>query len=222
MAYVYRHIRNDLNIPFYIGIGSDSNYKRSKDKANRNLYWNNIVSKHGYRIDIMIDDISFDEAKQKEVEFIELYGRKDTNSGILCNKTDGGDGCFGLVHTDESKLKMSIPNRGKKISEDHKKIISEFHTGKLVSKETRLKMSESIKEAFKKNPRGPITEKHKEILSFNSRGENNKASVLKNIDIIEIREMYSNGLSSVKISKIYNVSKTTILNIVNYKIWKHI
>lgn len=222
MAYVYRHIRNDLNIPFYIGIGSDSNYKRSKDKANRNLYWNNIVSKHGYRIDIMIDDISFDEAKQKEVEFIELYGRKDTNSGILCNKTDGGDGCFGLVHTYESKLKMSIPNRGKKISEDHKKIISELHTGKLVSRETRLKMSESIKEAFKKNPRGPITEKHKEILSFNSRGENNKASILKNSDIIEIREMYSNGLSSVKISKIYNVSKTTILNIVNYKIWKHI
>jgi hypothetical protein len=30
MAYLYRHIRHDKNEPFYIGIGSDNNYKRSK------------------------------------------------------------------------------------------------------------------------------------------------------------------------------------------------
>lgn len=28
MAYLYRHIRLDKNEPFYIGIGSDSNYNR--------------------------------------------------------------------------------------------------------------------------------------------------------------------------------------------------
>ena len=29
MAYLYRHIRLDKNEPFYIGIGSDTNFKRA-------------------------------------------------------------------------------------------------------------------------------------------------------------------------------------------------
>jgi hypothetical protein len=32
MAYVYRHIRLDKNEPFYIGVGSDSNYSRAFTK----------------------------------------------------------------------------------------------------------------------------------------------------------------------------------------------
>jgi hypothetical protein len=222
MAYVYRHIRNDLNIPFYIGIGSDDNYKRANETSNRNKHWKNIVSKHGYRIHIMIDGISFDLAKEKEIEFIKLYGRSDKNSGPLCNKTNGGDGCFGLIHTDESKLKMSLPNRGKVITEEHRARISEFHKGKVVSDETKRKMSESIKKVFQSRPKRILSDSHKERISFHSIGEKNKASVLKGDDIIEIRKMSANGLSSIKISKVYNVSKTTILNIVNNKTWKHI
>ena len=37
MAYVYMHIREDKNEPFYIGIGNDDNgYKRAYSKRNRN------------------------------------------------------------------------------------------------------------------------------------------------------------------------------------------
>ena len=32
MAYIYRHIRLDKNEPFYIGIGSDKDYKRAYNK----------------------------------------------------------------------------------------------------------------------------------------------------------------------------------------------
>jgi hypothetical protein len=32
MAYLYRHIRLDKNEPFYIGIGSDKQYKRAYNK----------------------------------------------------------------------------------------------------------------------------------------------------------------------------------------------
>ena len=31
MAYVYRHVRVDKNQPFYIGIGTDNNYKRARN-----------------------------------------------------------------------------------------------------------------------------------------------------------------------------------------------
>ena len=36
MAYVYRHIRLDKNEPFYIGIGSDKEYKRA-DLSRRDI-----------------------------------------------------------------------------------------------------------------------------------------------------------------------------------------
>jgi hypothetical protein len=42
---VYRHIRLDKNEPFYIGIGSDRNYKRASSIKDRNKYWGNIVNK---------------------------------------------------------------------------------------------------------------------------------------------------------------------------------
>ena len=73
MAYVYRHIRLDKNIPFYIGVGKDDNkgkFKRSKTKQHRNEYWHNIVSKTDYKIEIIMNDLSWEEACEKEIEFI--------------------------------------------------------------------------------------------------------------------------------------------------------
>lgn len=119
MAYVYRHIRLDTNKVFYIGIGSGSSgkYKRAKDTGRRSLYWKNITSKTEYRIDILFDDIDLDVAKEKEVEFIKLYGRKDKNLGTLVNLTDGGEGAVGVVFSDETRKRMSLAQSGKVLSE---------------------------------------------------------------------------------------------------------
>jgi len=75
MAYLYRHIRPDKNLPFYIGVGLDSEgkYRRANSKVNRNSYWYNIVNKCGYEIEIIIDNIEWDEALLKEKEFIKIY-----------------------------------------------------------------------------------------------------------------------------------------------------
>ena len=45
MAVVYRHIRLDKNVPFYIGIGDSIN--RAYNKINRTKIWKNIAKK-GY------------------------------------------------------------------------------------------------------------------------------------------------------------------------------
>ncbi len=97
MAYLYRHIRLDKNEPFYIGIGSDSEgkYIRAHASWGHNKIWENIVNKTEYKVDIMLDDISYDEACEKEKFFIKYYGRKIYNNGPLCNITDGGDGVVG-------------------------------------------------------------------------------------------------------------------------------
>ena len=110
MAYVYRHIRLDKNEPFYIGIAKTD--RRLISKQNRNKHWHNIVNKCGYEAEILIDDLTWDEACKKEIEFIALYGRIDMGTGSLVNLTDGGEGATNVKLSDQSRIKMSLGQRG--------------------------------------------------------------------------------------------------------------
>jgi hypothetical protein len=96
MAYIYRHIRLDKNEPFYIGISNLNDYSRSTC-IDRNDIWNKIVAKSDYEVEILLQDLTWQQACEKEKEFIKLYGRKNNNTGILANLTDGGEGVLGLV-----------------------------------------------------------------------------------------------------------------------------
>ena len=109
MAYLYRHIRLDNNKPFYIGIGSDKKYLRAYNKKGRSFSWKDVAYKFPYEVEIMLDDLTWEEACQKEIEFIALYGRKDLKKGTLVNLTDGGEGQFGRKDSIETKIKKSKP-----------------------------------------------------------------------------------------------------------------
>lgn len=111
---VYRHIRLDKNQPFYIGIGRNKNRAYDKGKKRRSNFWLNIVSKTDYEVEILFEDISWDFAKEKEKEFIKLYGRIDKKTGILCNMTDGGDGALGQYQSEETKAKRARSVLGEK------------------------------------------------------------------------------------------------------------
>lgn len=114
MAYLYRHIRLDKDEVFYIGIGGDTknNYTRAYSKHQRNKHWYS-VSKNGFEVEIMFDDLDWDTACNKEKEFIKLYGRKDLGLGTLVNKTDGGEGGFGMIISAETRKKISAASLGK-------------------------------------------------------------------------------------------------------------
>jgi len=108
MPHIYRHIRLDKNEPFYVGIGLDDIPKRAYEtKKRRSQWWNNIVNKYGYSVDILFENVTIDFAKEKEKEFISLYGRIDLGTGTLCNQTDGGDGMNGWKANAENKINMS-------------------------------------------------------------------------------------------------------------------
>jgi hypothetical protein len=79
-----------------------------------------------------------------------IFGRKDINTGILVNFTEGGDGPSGVVRTDAFRKRLSEANRGKKLSEETKAKMSETRKGpgnprfgKPVSEETRQKIAAS-------------------------------------------------------------------------------
>lgn len=97
--YIYRHIRLDKNVPFYIGKGvttpNAKSYKWEYRRAfygakQRNKHWKRIVSKTDYEVNIIFETQDIGIINDKEKEFIKLYGRK--GYGTLCNLTDGGDG----------------------------------------------------------------------------------------------------------------------------------
>ncbi len=224
MAYLYRHIRLDKNIPFYIGIGIDSNYYRANSKKSRNDHWNKIANKTDYEVEILFEHDDYNFIKEKEIEFIKLHGRSDLKLGTLCNLTDGGDGCLGLVHSDESKLKMSIPNKGKIISEEQKRKVSEFHKGKFVSKETRIKMSEANKGEKSSRYGKTISEDtRKKMIGSARKGSDNVAAKLSEEDVISIRKMYkTKEYTYLKLAEIYGVSRSNIKSILNRNTWKHI
>ncbi len=101
--YLYRHTRLDKNEPFYVGIGTveelhkeshfyRSYYKRAFNKNNRSNLWKNIINKTDYEVEILLESDDYEFIKQKEIEFIALYGRRDLKEGCLVNLTDGGEG----------------------------------------------------------------------------------------------------------------------------------
>jgi hypothetical protein len=137
MAYMYRHIRLDKNEPFYIGIGSDTNYKRAFSSNPRTKYWKNITNKTEYKVDIILDNLTWLEACEKEKEFIKIY-KRNSDGGILCNITLGGEGAYGRKLSDDTKLKIS-----KSVSGEKHGMFGKTHTQEAINK-IKLKASKKV------------------------------------------------------------------------------
>ena len=150
MAYLYRHIRLDKNEPFYVGIGSDDSYNRAKNKVSRSNYWKNIVSKTDYRVDIVLDGLSWEEACEKEIEFVKIYGRANLSKGSLCNLTDGGEGSKGAVRSTEWRKNKSEEMKGKFVGEKNP-FYGKKHSDKSIQQMSENQKGKSLTDETKRS-----------------------------------------------------------------------
>ena len=194
MAYLYRHIRLDKNKPFYIGIGSDNEYKRAYNKKGRSYSWKDIACNVDYSIDIVLDDLTWEEACRKEIEFIALYGRADLGKGSLVNMTDGGEGQYGRKINETTRNIMCKPKSSKA-----KYNMKLSHINRDYS---YLKNKAGAKKGIKKS------EKH--IQSLKETADNKKIKIY-------CPEMNIVFNSLTEASKILNKSTGNISNILNSK-----
>jgi hypothetical protein len=142
--YTYAYLREDKT-PYYIGKGKGVRiYKKKKGDIR--------PPKDKSRIIFLKKNLTEAEAFRHEIYMIAVFGRKDLGTGVLRNKTDGGEGASGLVISEETRKKLSElrvgeknPNYGKEISKEQKQKISEANKGKIHSKEHREKIKEKTK-----------------------------------------------------------------------------
>lgn len=152
--YTYAYLREDRT-PYYIGKGSG---RRIYDKNGRPCG----KPKDKSRIIFLKQNLTEEEAFKHEIYMISVFGRIDLGTGILYNKTNGGDGTSGVVKSEETRRKMSDvkkgennywygkkgkdnPHYGKSRPEETKMRMSKSKTGKSQSEETKRKRSISLK-----------------------------------------------------------------------------
>jgi predicted GIY-YIG superfamily endonuclease len=83
---VYVHRKATDGRVFYIGIGSRN---RAMAKSHRNAEWNKVASEHGCVVQVIDVYDKPEEAKQAEVEFIDLAKQLGAE---LTNRSPGGEG----------------------------------------------------------------------------------------------------------------------------------
>jgi hypothetical protein len=119
--YTYAYLREDRT-PYYIGKGKGGRVYSNKGRTA-------FPPKDKSRILILKQNITEEEAFKHEIYMIAMFGRKDVETGILYNKTDGGEGVSGYVHTEYARLQSASCKNTKYWNNGIKNIRRKYHPG---------------------------------------------------------------------------------------------
>lgn len=135
--FTYAHLRSTDNKVFYIGKGKQARIAR---KTNRNNYWQNVVSKHGF-VPIKLAGWKTEQEAFEHEKFL-IWCFKDMGYELV-NLTDGGEGLSNP--SQETRRKLSEAKKGIVFSDEHRRNLSKVRKGVSFSAERRKNMSISAK-----------------------------------------------------------------------------
>lgn len=133
MSYVvYKHTAPNGKV--YIGITNrkpEVRWGKNGNGYKRNTYFFQAIQKYGWDMishEILFDNLPKEKACQIEMDLIKEYDSTNREKGY--NISTGGDcGGLGVKASAETRAKLSSAHKGKKLSEAHKKMLSESHKG---------------------------------------------------------------------------------------------
>lgn len=225
MKCLYRHRRLDNFEIFYIGIGDS---KRPYVKSGKSTWWKNIVNKTEYQVEIVAENLTWEDACELEILLIKEYGRKNLDLGNLVNLTDGGDGAQNMIVSNETRLKNSeaakrtVNRKGKKSSIKERERLSELHRGNKYC--LGVKRSEETKRNISEAQKGrTLSEEWKNNISKSLKGrkisEKNKQITIERKSIkvicIETNVIFN---SMKELSEFLGFSRSYLSNMLNNKI----
>ena len=162
--YVYAYLRSKdsttakAGTPYYIGKGKGN---RIRDKKH-----NVSIPPNKSCIVYLETNLSDVGALALERRMIRWWGRKDLNTGILHNKTDGGEGSEGRIISDEFRSTMSEIHKGKPKSNEHRENMR-------LAWERRRKTMDQSSVKIKPIGRPRCKEETKVLIGNANRGEKN-------------------------------------------------
>lgn len=204
---VYK-ITNTLNGKVYIGQTVDyrkrkvGHFSYLRRNAHRNRYLQKSFNKYGessFKMEI-IKECAVDELDKLEIYYMRKYNSIDKTLGY--NMVIGGN--TNKSFPDYIRQKMSRSQKGRIISEEHRKRIGKWHKGKTIS-------PKDIEKANK-------TKKDNQI----QWGETNPNAVLTNDDVEKLIKDMLNGLTVEDVMKKYKCSRQTVYGITRNRTYKAI
>ena len=175
--------------------------KYKSNSAKGQSYLDKALKKYGFE-NFKIEMLFITNKKYKHIKTmlnaLEIYSIKkydSINPEKGYNLTKGGDGVLGRKTTDETKLKISIANKGLKRTDKQKEIMSLACIGRVVSSETKNKISNTMKSKIR-------TEEHKK--------NNGLANRIPIIQYSKSGEYIKEWTGAIEIEKELNINRSNI------------
>jgi len=195
-VFIYALVDPRTNEIRYVGFAKniESRYREhireTKRYSTHKVNWLKQLLRNGLEpIRVFLDEVPAEDWSLCESAWI-VYGLEQ--GWPLTNMTLGGDGCLGRRHSEKTKLRISLSNKGRQSLEGTK---NPFY-GKRHNEVTKRRISNKLS------------------------GENGVNAKLDSQEVVEIRKLYKTGnYSGADLGRLYNISRSQIYKIVSGKQW---